>query len=238
MDRCSSTLQRNNVMLHLVSEKGVGKMNEDLISKKELLDITGISYGQLYRWKRKNLIPESWFIRKSSFTGQETFFPREKILQRIDRILNMKDDLSLDALADVFSPSSGEISLNMEEILERNIVSSTSIDLYLDTVGPLEQPVLDFERMVGVYVLDKLLKNGDISLEEGRLLIRTLEAYFPSPAGRECGIRLIRKMGVAAFLLVPGDVDLYMDNEVRTVARLSMTQCAEELKLWLGGSDA
>ncbi len=77
-------------------------MSEDLISKKELLDLTGISYGQLYRWKRKNLIPEQWFIRKSSFTGQETYFPREKILQRIDRILGMKDDLSLDALADVF----------------------------------------------------------------------------------------------------------------------------------------
>jgi len=24
----------------------------------------GISYGQLYRWKRKGLIPESWFIRR------------------------------------------------------------------------------------------------------------------------------------------------------------------------------
>ena len=33
-------------------------MDETLISKKELLDLTGISYGQLYRWKRKGLIPE------------------------------------------------------------------------------------------------------------------------------------------------------------------------------------
>lgn len=50
-------------------------MDEDLISKKDLLEQTGISYGQLYRWKRKNLIPEDWFIRKSTFTGQETFSP-------------------------------------------------------------------------------------------------------------------------------------------------------------------
>lgn len=49
-------------------------MEEDLISKKDLLELTGISYGQLYRWKRKQLIPEEWFIRKSTFTGQETFF--------------------------------------------------------------------------------------------------------------------------------------------------------------------
>ena len=51
---------------------------EELISKKELLEVTNISYGQLYRWKRKKLIPEEWFIKKSSFTGQETYFPKEK----------------------------------------------------------------------------------------------------------------------------------------------------------------
>ena len=37
-------------------------MLEELISKKELLELMEISYGQLYRWKRKNLIPEEWFI--------------------------------------------------------------------------------------------------------------------------------------------------------------------------------
>lgn len=79
-------------------------MTQELISKKDLLELTGISYGQLYRWKRKNLIPEAWFIRKSTFTGQETFFPKKEILVRIDNILHQKDDLSLDELADRFSP--------------------------------------------------------------------------------------------------------------------------------------
>lgn len=73
---------------------------EDLISKKNLLIETDISYGQLYRWKRKGLIPESWFIRRSTFTGQETFFPRDAILERIRWIQDMKSDAALDALAD------------------------------------------------------------------------------------------------------------------------------------------
>lgn len=42
----------------------------NLISKRELLENTGISYGQLYRWKREGLIPEEWFIKRASFTGQ------------------------------------------------------------------------------------------------------------------------------------------------------------------------
>ena len=65
------------------------------MSKKELLEATGISYGQLYRWKREGLIPEEWFEKRSAFTGQETFFPRELILERVRAIQSMKDGLSL-----------------------------------------------------------------------------------------------------------------------------------------------
>ena len=79
-------------------------MDEDrLISKKEVLESMGISYGQLYRWKRKGLIPEVWFIRRSTFTGQETFFPRDKIIERIRRIKEMKDDHPLDDLAELIT---------------------------------------------------------------------------------------------------------------------------------------
>ena len=76
---------------------------ERLISKKEVLEKMGISYGQLYRWKRKGLIPEIWFVRRSTFTGQETFFPRDKILERIERIKAMKDEHPLDDLAELIT---------------------------------------------------------------------------------------------------------------------------------------
>jgi DNA-binding transcriptional MerR regulator len=77
--------------------------DEPLISKKEVLEELGISYGQLYRWKRKGLIPEAWFIRQSTFTGQETFFPREKIIGRIQRIKEMKENVPLDDLAELIT---------------------------------------------------------------------------------------------------------------------------------------
>ena len=100
-------------------------MESNLISKKELLELTKISYGQLYRWKRKNLIPEEWFIRKSTFTGQETFFPKEKILERIGKIKNMKGDISLDDLAIVLSPNLMELLVNRTQLEDQNIVSKS-----------------------------------------------------------------------------------------------------------------
>ncbi|MBQ8382440.1 MAG: DUF4004 family protein [Clostridia bacterium] len=73
------------------------------ISKRELLQMTGISYGQLYRWKREGLIPEEWFMKQSAFTGQETFFDRDKILPRIRAILELKEQYSLEELAKRFN---------------------------------------------------------------------------------------------------------------------------------------
>ena len=61
-------------------------MDPIYISKKELLEMYGISYGALYRWKRMGLIPEDWFIRRSTSTGQETFFRRDQIIPRMEQI--------------------------------------------------------------------------------------------------------------------------------------------------------
>lgn len=72
---------------------------EELISKKDLLTKYAISYGALYRWKRKGLIPEEWFIKKTVSTGQETYFPKKTICERVELILSMKEDVLLDDLA-------------------------------------------------------------------------------------------------------------------------------------------
>ena len=54
----------------------------------------------MYRWKRKGLIPETWFIRRSTVTGQETFFRESQICPRIEEILERRDGSSLDELAE------------------------------------------------------------------------------------------------------------------------------------------
>ncbi len=77
--------------------------NESLISKKELLTRYNISYGALYRWKRKGLIPDEWFMKKATSTGQETFFPEKLVCERIETIQSMKEDVLLDELAQKLS---------------------------------------------------------------------------------------------------------------------------------------
>ena len=80
--------------------------DREWIRKKDLLLETGISYGQLYRWKRERLIPDAWFVKRASYTGQETFFPRGLVLERVRFILSRKDEYSLNELKDLLSPDS------------------------------------------------------------------------------------------------------------------------------------
>lgn len=200
----------------------------DLISKKELLDLTGISYGQLYRWKRKNLIPEEWFIRKSTFTGQETFFPRSKILDRINKIKNMKDDLSLDDLAEMFSPNLAEIFLSKAELIEKNIVSNMTLEVYMTNHGETE--VFSFEKILYLSVVERFLRTGNVSIEEGRGILETLENNYSNFSGRNCEVVFIRKFGVAVCILSEAPFEFYIDKDSRVVERVNVSKAIEDVK--------
>ncbi|MEH7098096.1 YhbD family protein [Neobacillus vireti] len=203
-------------------------MSDELISKKELLELASISYGQLYRWKRKDLIPEEWFIRKSTFTGQETFFPKEKVLERIHKIQTMKDNLSLDELADMFSPNISDLKLEKDELVTRNIVSKQVMDIYMEIdKGNLQ---FTFSRIIEVYVLEKLLQSGDINLEEGKMLIQVLKENTQLIKQKKCEVVITRKLGVSSCLLLINSEGFHFEQGTKVVTVLSIMTCMEEIK--------
>jgi len=91
------------------------KIMDDLITKKQFLQETGLSYGQLYRWKRAGLLPDEWFMKRSATTGQETFFPRERMLARVAFIQERKDKYSLEELAAMLKPDLKTINFTLGE---------------------------------------------------------------------------------------------------------------------------
>jgi DNA-binding transcriptional MerR regulator len=205
----------------------------NLISKKELLDQTGISYGQLYRWKRKGLIPESWFQKKSAFTGQETFFPRSEMLARVERIKGMKDDLALDDLADLLAPAPSGLQVGIDELVKRNIVSKETLDLLFET-RPLTDP-LSFEAALHGWFVDGLLRNGDIGLDEGRLILSTLAAHHGTLQDQRGQFLFLRKRGVGFCLVLSGTGTVHPDPEARIVAQREFLTLVGEFRIALSG---
>jgi len=204
-------------------------MDQELISKKDLLAQAGISYGQLYRWKRKGLIPEDWFVRKSTFTGQETFFPRDKVLARIERIKSMQDeDASLDEIADAVAPNLGEVSMSIDQLAEKRVVSPEALELFRQGVSDSSEALV-FGEVVSLSALDTLLKTGDVSLDEGRMVLEALQNDYPAFEGKDADLIFIRRMGLSTSLLVTGSAEIRFEQGTRVIARLNLTECAEAL---------
>jgi hypothetical protein len=206
-------------------------VSQDLISKKDLLDLTGISYGQLYRWKRKNLIPEDWFVRKSTFTGQETFFPKDKILGRIDKIQTMKENLSLDDLASMFSPNVNELSLGQEDLLRKGIASTPVLTFYFENASEKDiQLPLNFDQILYVFILELMLQSGNIHWDEAKMVLEVLETYYPTLKQKDNLLLFTRKLGVSSCLFVSNAEDLFFDQGTKIIMKLSTLKLVEELK--------
>jgi len=149
-------------------------VDENLISKKEVLQLTGISYGQFYRWKRKGLIPESWFIRKSTFTGQETFLPRAKVLDRIEKIQSLKDEHSLEELAQMLAPEISGRDFEAKEVQALEWISQEVVAFY-EAFRPTKEGY-GFHEILFLTVLEKLRK--DLDDDQLALVVTTLLSHL------------------------------------------------------------
>ena len=185
-------------------------MEEGLISKKEVLARTGISYGQFYRWKRKGLIPESWFVRKSTFTGQETFLPPEKVLARIARILELKDEHSLDEIAGLLLPTVIEQrGYTREELCEFDWLGEDLLGYYDELRGsPTGSPTglpngepsgYSRTELIHLAVLKELQRKG-LSQEEIELALLTL--LRGSEEQPDEGMLIIARKKLAGSLII------------------------------------
>ncbi len=127
--------------------------DKELISKKELLARYGISYGALYRWKRKGLIPEDWFIKKSTVTGQETFFPANLVCQRVELILGQKDDVLLDDLADKLNEEEkSNTSIVLQTVFgDKNIRVDDIKRIYLDVSGERVDVTEEIQELISKF---------------------------------------------------------------------------------------
>ena len=167
-------------------------MDENLITKKELLELTGISYGALYRWKRMKLLPDEWFIHRSTFTGHETFFPRDRVLARVEEIQRLKEEMSLEEIARHFAPGvSGEISMSAAEAVEAGVAPAPIVNQYL-AAKPREQ--FDYPGLLELYIFSELLRAGQLSRDEA---MEMAQAALGAEDISEPVVYLLRKYGVA-----------------------------------------
>ena len=198
------------------------------ISKKDLLKTTGISYGQLYRWKREGLIPEEWFVKRSSPTGQETYFPQEKILKRIHAIQQLKDSYSLEELARILTP---EVSnrLFCEEDLEH--FDELDIDVAADFMDAMSKDSFVFLEVLVMIALSQAMVDSAITEEERTHAVSFLSKRMSELHSADYVLELLQAQGHLYVLLKKEGSEVYLDDGLVAIRFIHLNELSNALKL-------
>ncbi len=200
----------------------------NLISKKDLLAITGISYGQLYRWKRERLIPEEWFIKQSAYTGQETFFPREQILSRIQSILELKDKYSLEELARILSPETAQARITVTDLAE---MSEIDKELLKELPQLYRKEHFEFQDVVFTVALIQAADSIGLTREQLKGLLEKgiAAASRTRSTNVTCTVFSMENNYHAAF--TPNAIPVVFDDDIEVKAQISLSETADRIRI-------
>ncbi|MEH7458674.1 DUF4004 family protein, partial [Bacillus sp. JJ1127] len=147
---------------------------------------------------------------------------------RIDKIQTMKEDLSLDELANMFSPSVTEIYLTKEDVIRKGIASEPVIQFYIEQTNTSAQ--FQFVDILYVYILEELLQSGEISLEEGKMILQVLREHYEIIKQKNGELVVVRKLGISTCFLVSNVDDLFFEKGTKIVVRTTIMNYTEALK--------
>lgn len=176
------------------------------------------------------MIPEDWFIKKSVSTGQETFFPKHQILERIDKIIELKDQVSLDELSEIFSPKVEEPMIKGRELLTKKIVSEQAVLLYQSMAGG-EIDLDNLKDVLMVKILEDYVVTGEITFDEGKMIYQFLNQHFSKLNGDKACLLLIRHLGLPFVMGALDGEQILLDRLDKTILKIEVMKELGAIKL-------
>ena len=182
----------------------------------------------MYRWKREGLIPEEWFVKRSSPTGQETYFPQEKILKRIHAIQQLKDSYSLEELARILTP---EVSnrLFCEEDLEH--FDELDIDVAADFMDAMSKDSFVFLEVLVMIALSQAMVDSAITEEERTHAVSFLSKRMSELHSADYVLELLQAQGHLYILLKKEGSEVYLDDSLVAIRSIHLNELSNAIKL-------
>ena len=198
------------------------------ISKKDLLKETGISYGQLYRWKREGIIPEEWFIKQSAFTGQETVFPKRQIINRIKAIQELKNKYTLEELAKILSPEIAERYFTTDDL---EIIEEIQKNLIPAFVQGFDKNSFTFIEVLIMIAISELKTNTDISLGQIIEMVEGLKDYLAQIKSTGFILIVFDRSNDYYGTLYEEQAQVFIDSRLKIIRRIHLNEISNKLKL-------
>ncbi len=195
----------------------------DWISKRELLKEAGISYGQLYRWKRQGLLPEEWFVKRAVPSGQETFLPRAQALARIARILELKQKHSFDGISALLDERPQHTGFSSAELLE--------IGIDAGILRRLDEDSFSFGMATYLYLLNRAVDEDGLPVYLAAGLARSGTETAENCTGHTL-VTLFRGSGGYHCVMSFGDKPPIFDASVNILSQRSAIEAEDALNAY------
>ena len=199
-----------------------------LISKKELLKSTNISYGQLYRWKREGLIPDDWFIKQASFTGQETFFPKNKILNRIQAIQELKNKYSLREVAEIISPESCERTFTVDDLQE---IEEIDQGLLYNFCSCFQKQTFTYVELLTFVAISTCKKSFFIKSKDINEICTGIKDYLDEIKQSDLIFSLFFNNGTFFVILYHEQSKVFIDKQIKRLWQIRLNDISSVIKL-------
>ncbi len=166
-------------------------------------------------------------MKQSSYTGQETFFPREQILSRIQSILDLKDQYSLEELARLLSPEKAVTKITMEQLQDISEIGHILTDLPR-IFGKEEFDFLDIVVTAGLVETADRIDMTEDQIKD--LLQKSIaSAVRQKSTNITCTIFRIGNSFHTAFS--PNAIPVFFDDELEVKAQISLSEIADKLRI-------
>jgi hypothetical protein len=82
-----------------------------------------------------------------------------------------------------------------------------------------------------MYIVQRYLLEGSISLMESKNVFQTIKNNYNNYPDKNCEIIFVRKMGIGLSMILGLPNSIYFEDMTKTVIRLNINKCMEELKI-------
>lgn len=164
----------------------------------------------------------------STYTGQETFLPREQILSRVRSILELKDRYSIEEMAKIFSPETVPVGILPQELAQFEEIDKEFLKLLPESYPKERYKFLD---LVFFAALSHCIGKNGFSPHDAAELISRANASVFTLHSVDRVLLLFSCGGEYHVALCRDETPVLFDTGLEIIEIVHLNQTADQIKL-------
>lgn len=147
-------------------------------------------------------------------------------IERINKIIEMKDEASLDDLAYIFSNNIKDIKITRDYLT--NILSKEIITRYEEIIDTKD--IYEENNIFSLFIYNKLINLGSLNISEIKEITILANRDYEKIDNRDYELIIKRKYGVCYYYMVVDNIDMFNDDSSINLAKININKVIEEIK--------